>query len=384
MEAVSEAKAALPENEKVIKLSEVQPLKLFREPSLFLTHGGQAIRVLMRAVVTYVLISFLGVLLFTIMYGCVGAIENPLFESCKVYWAFGTRSECIPTWMAFFETVFRDCIGVVMLGKIVTGMMLPNNPIEFSNFFIVNNDGQIVLRYWIMLPVGVVLHKARLRVLLIEDEEMTRGDGALRPKKRGDQVTQDFWGIRGVRTLELSEKLSKSILRELKNPETKYKMRFNISGSLVEGREYFSEKVYTIADMLRADDYLKTLKKEYPEHLDRREDMPDKMYMNFNMAYRMSGEDVKIYYRPTRYVRSKKQKEKKEERRKIDGFLEIATGEEWNKWMLENRQGRINKAINQLILFEYDKDRPIRAWLKKKFRQDGETEVQADGKQVHE
>ena len=83
-------------------------------------------------------------------------------------------------------------------------------------------------------------------------------------------------------------------------------------------------------------------------------------------------------------VLGSKEKEKKEETRKIDGFLEIGTGEEWNKWMLENRQGRINKAINQLILFEYDKDRPIRAWLKKKFRQDGKTEVKADGKQVHE
>lgn len=146
---------SLRQNTDVKKLTEVRPLKLFMEPWLFPTHVYQAIKVLVDAALTYLVISSVGVLLFTVLYWIIEDISvrsNESFwetglaaikQSCKVYWAYGEPKS---SWLAFIETVFRDCIGACMLGKIVSGMMIPNNPIEFSRFFIVTKNYEIKLR----------------------------------------------------------------------------------------------------------------------------------------------------------------------------------------------------------------------------------------------
>lgn len=252
--------------------------------------------------------------------------------------------------MAFFEMVYRDCVGVCMLGKIVTGMMIPNNPIEFCDFFIITKDektkkAKIKLRYWIMLPIGSLLHDPELRVLLIDDDAFYEGEGELDAKLQCDC---EYSGIRGVRALTLDAEITAQILEELKKEKTKYKMVFMISGTLVDGRQYFSEKRYTFEDKLIADDYLSIRKKEYPKGLERKEKIPYKMYINFKMAYRVQGDRLRIYYKPSKYVRAKKEK--------ITDIIEL---DDWYKQTFKGIQGRINLIFNRLILWEYDHERPI-------------------------
>lgn len=348
-----------PQDPDYKKMSTLTSRRLFLEPLLFRTHIIQAIEVLGKAVATYTIISGIGVLLFAALYRLVGGANEyvgryPLAtawyfikKSCKVYWSYGKWSA---TSLAFFEMVFRDCIGVCMLGKIVTGMMIPNNPIEFCDFFIIAKDektkkDKIKLRYWIMLPIGALLHDPKLRVLLINDDAFHEGEGKLDAKLQCDC---EYSGIRGVRALTLDENISGEILEELKKEKTKYKMVFMISGTLVDGRQYFSEKRYTIKDKLFADDYLSIRKKEYPKELERKETIPYKMYINFKMAYQVQGDKLKIYYKPNKYVRAK--------REKITDIIEL---DDWYKQTFEGIQGRINLIFNRLILWQYDHERPI-------------------------
>ena len=346
-------------NKEIKKLSTLKHRRLFLEPRLFRTHILQAIEVLGKALATYVVISGIGVLLFAVLYNLIGGADEyigkcPLAtawyfikKSCKVYWSYGEWSA---TRGAFFEMVFRDCVGVCMLGKIVTGMMIPNNPIEFCDFFIVTKDekkkkDKIKLRYWVMLPIGAFLHDPKLRVLLINDDAFHAGEGKLDAKLQCDC---EYSGIRGVRALTLDEDNSRQILAELGKKETKYKMVFMISGTLVDGRQYFSEKRYTIKDKLIADDYLSIRKKEYPEGLERKEKIPYKMYINFKMAYRVRDNKLRIYYKPSKYVRAKKEK--------ITGIIEL---DDWYKQTFKGIQGRINLIFNRLILWQYDLERPM-------------------------
>ena len=350
------------------KLSKLEPISLFLEPHLFYTHICQAIGVLVHAAVIYVIFSAIGVLLFMTLYMIFGRAEYAgqgfwatawffFRKSAKVYWAYGNWRAAKMGWL---ETVYRDCVGVCMLGKIVTGMMIPNNPIEFSQFFIVTTknvpDGKatedkatekrgIKLRYWIMLPVGSLLHDPQLRVLLIKDDAFYEGEGELVAKL---QDKQEYSRIRGVRSWTLDSETSQTILDELEEENTKYKMVFMISGTLVDGRQYFSEHRYTIHDRFDADDYLSIRKKEYPEGLEKKEDIPYKMYINFNMAYKGEDEDLKIYYKPSKFVRAGK--------KEITDIIEV---DDWYDWVFKGIQGRINLIFNRLILWKYDKERPI-------------------------
>lgn len=348
-----------PQDPDYKKMSILKSCRLFLEPRLFRTHIIQAIEVLGKAVATYAIISGIGVLLFAALYRLVGGANEyigrcPLAtawyfikKSCKVYWSYG---EWRATRLAFFEMVFRDCVGVCMLGKIVTGMMIPNNPIEFCDFFIITKDektkkDKIKLRYWIMLPIGALLHDPKLRVLLINDGAFHTGEGKLDAKLQCDC---EYSGIRGVRALTLDAETTAQILKELEKEGTKYKMVFMISGTLVDGRQYFSEKRYTIKDKLIADDYLSIRKKEYPEGLERKKKIPYKMYMNFKMAYRVQDNKLKVYYKPSKYVRAK--------REKITDIIEL---DDWYKQTFKGIQGRINLIFNRLILWKYDLERPM-------------------------
>ena len=347
----SELEATLLErkNANVKNLSEISPLRLFLEPRVFPTHICQAIQVLVDSLKTYMIISLTGVLLFAAIYWIIGCTGNPIKESCKVYWSFDVNAQLALNPMAFIETVYRDCIGVCMLGKIVAGMMVPNNPIEFSNFFIVTKNGRIKLRYWIMLPIGALLHNPELRIMLIEDGEFFSGDGELKAKLK---VKWNYSGIRGVRSLTLDEMDSKKILSELMQADTKNKLVFMISGGLVEGRRYFSEKRYTIEDMLYADDYLSIRKDEYPDGLERKADIPDKLYMNFNMAYKKEENRLNIFYKPSKYVKSKNKMLKGH---KFSEPLRI--DQNWYKWMFEGVQGMANVSLNHIVMQKYDRKR---------------------------
>lgn len=382
-EVAAASGSAHPEEPKYQKLSELKPLKLFLEPHLFCTHFLQAIGVLWHAAATYILLSGMGVLLFTGLYMIFGHAEyaeRDFFatayfffkKSVKVYWGYG---EWRATRMGLLETIYRDCVGVCMLGKIVTGMMIPNNPIEFSNFFIVTDNQQIKLRYWIMLPVGSLLHNPRLRVMLIEDRKFYEGDGTLKARyKKG----WEYSGIRGVRSLTLDEKTSKTILKGLRDETHEYKMVFMISGGLVEGRQYFSEKRYTLEDMLYADDYLSIRKENCSQNDKIRKNLPDKIYINFNMAYKNGSKpeseaenkteirptkDSLIYFRPTKHLKKKKLIATD---REITKIILVGTGEDWHSWVLGGHQGRINKLLNKIILRKYDNLKPEREWLKNK------------------
>lgn len=365
---VAAAGGASPSDSESPKLSKLEPIRLFLEPRLFRTHILQAIKVLGHAAVIYVIFSAIGVLLFMALYMIFGSAEYAgqsfwatawffLKKSAKVYWAYGNWRATKTGW---FETVYRDCVGVCMLGKIVTGMMIPNNPIEFSEFFIVTTknvpDGEatedkttekrrIKLRYWIMLPVGSLLHDPQLRVLLIKDDAFYEGEGELVAML---QDKQEYTRIRGVRSWTLDSKTSQTILYELGKEDTEYKMVFMISGTLVDGRQYFSEHRYTIHDRFDADDYLSIRKKEYPKGLEKKEDIPYKMYINFNMAYKGEGNNLKIYYKPSKYVRSGNEK--------ITNVIEV---DDWYNWVFKGIQGRTNLMFNRLILWQYDKERPI-------------------------
>lgn len=367
-EVAAAAGSASPSDSESPKLSKREPISLFLEPRLFRTHIRQAIGVLLHAAVIYVIFSAIGVLLFMALYMIFGRAEYAgqgfwatawffLKKSAKVYWAYGNWRATKTGW---FETVYRDCVGVCMLGKIVTGMMIPNNPIEFSEFFIVTTknvpdckatEGKVTekrgikLRYWIMLPVGSLLHDPQLRVLLIKDDAFYEGEGELIAKL---QDKQEYSRIRGVRSWTLDSETSQTILDELEKENTKYKMVFMISGTLVDGRQYFSEHRYTIHDRFDADDYLSIRKKEYPKGLEKKEDIPYKMYINFNMAYKGEDRDLKIYYKPSKYVRSGKEI--------ITNVIEV---DDWYNWVFKGIQGRINLMFNRLILWQYDKERPI-------------------------
>lgn len=367
---------SLCQNTDVKKLTEVRPLKLFMEPWLFPTHVYQAIKVLVDAALTYLVISSVGVLLFTVLYWIIEDISvrsNESFwetglaaikQSCKVYWAYGEPKS---SWLAFIETVFRDCIGACMLGKIVSGMMIPNNPIEFSRFFIVTKNYEIKLRYWIMLPVGALLHDSKLCIQLINEDEFYKGEGELRPVTKYECK---YSGIRGIRSVTLDREISREILNKLEKEESMYKMVFMLSGALVEGRRYFSEKRYTKEDLLYADDYLSIRKDEYPEGLDRKREIPYKMYMNFNMAYAKLNDDLKIFFKPTKYVKSRKRKLKE---KKITETLEI--DQAWYNWIFKGCQGRINRAMNRLILRHYDNEKLIFKGMLSKSRKGGKKEV---------
>ena len=372
-EVAAAAGSESPSDSESPKPSKLEPISLFLEPRLFRTHILQAIKVLGHAAVIYVIFSAIGVLLFMTLYMIFGRAEYAgqgfwatawffFRKSAKVYWAYGNWRA---TKMGWLETVYRDCVGVCMLGKIVTGMMIPNNPIEFSEFFIVTTKNvpegkateskatedkvtekrRIKLRYWIMLPVGSLLHDPQLRVLLIQDGAFYEGEGELVAML---QDKQEYTRIRGVRSWTLDSETSKTILDELVKNDTKYKMVFMISGTLVDGRQYFSEHRYTIHDRFDADDYLSIRKKEYPKGLERKEDIPYKMYINFNMAYKGEDNDLKIYYKPSKSVWAGK--------KEITDIIEV---DDWYNWVFKGIQGRINLIFNRLILWQYDKERPI-------------------------
>lgn len=357
-------------NINVEPIGNVAGLKFFPEPRIFLVHVLQTFKVMAGAVVTYLKISCVGVLLFSLLF-FISGVDGPIKESCKIYWSFGTSGAAVPRLLAFVETVYRDFVSVCMLGKIVAGLIIPNNPIEFSKFFIVNKNGEIQLRYWIMLPVGNLLHAPRLRIMLIKDEEFTKGDGPLNAEV---DESWTYSGIRGIRTHTLDIELSKTILKELKKEETKCKMAFMISGALVEGRQYFSEQKYTYEDLLYADGYLNTRNDEDPTNgggesmpvLKKKGKLPPRMYMNFNMAYRKEGDRKIYFFKPFKPVRLKGQKLWD---KKCEKILDMS--EDWGKWVFFGLRGKVNRRINKMAIWKYDNKNPLKQIIER-FKKKGE------------
>ena len=72
------------------------------------------------------------------------------------------------------------------------------------------------------------------------------------------------------------------------------------------------------------------------------------MYINFNMAYKGEDNDLKIYYKPSKSVWAGK--------KEITDIIEV---DDWYNWVFKGIQGRINLIFNRLILWQYDKERPI-------------------------
>lgn len=71
-------------NINVEPIGNVAGLKFFPEPRIFLVHVLQTFKVMAGAVMTYLKISCVGVLLFSLLF-FISGVDGPIKESCKIY-----------------------------------------------------------------------------------------------------------------------------------------------------------------------------------------------------------------------------------------------------------------------------------------------------------
>lgn len=317
---------------------------------------------LLFSLLVYVFFSAAIILIFMFIFRVFKCNCN-FWQSCSVYFGTGKTIDIEKhRVIVMVEVACRDLFSIYVVGISISNILVPQNPLELSEFSVINN-GKIEIRYWVMLPIHQFLHDASIRVFVTQRDRKGNDVGRLVDENEAEcnEYIENLQLIRGVRRVIVPKDKSENFIEKLKEKDGNWMLWVIITGKLSNGKQYYVYKTYDIDTIHNGYTYVPIETKKLPESVFCKvkiidKEVPSTVYMHYNLAYCDKDKDnvIKLIYSDN-------------ERQQYRYFIKCEGKYKLEIWNAEfgGLKGHINYILNYFAMFYLNNPGRLSAMLRK-------------------